>query len=172
MLADIALNLSKSAKTRCYKLLRVVLPLYPSLHKDNVNPIERVERSTLIMAATLVAPYHAILRYPISCDTFSGRFALPRKCAILSAPKSINRSDVCDLRLRCPSQTPEKSQQLPRQEKAMVHCDVRVRWKVASDLRFRAAISGPKPPVQAHLCDTPCCNILRDTCVKNPCCVF
>ena len=25
----------------------------------------------------------------------------------------------------------------------MLHCDLRVRWKVASDLRFRAAISGP-----------------------------
>ena len=28
----------------------------------------------------------------------------------------------------------------------MLHCDVRVRWKVASDLRFRAAISEPKSP--------------------------
>ena len=26
----------------------------------------------------------------------------------------------------------------------MLHCDLRVRWKVASDLRFRAAISEPK----------------------------
>ena len=26
----------------------------------------------------------------------------------------------------------------------MLHCDLRVQWKVASDLRFRAAISGPK----------------------------
>ena len=26
----------------------------------------------------------------------------------------------------------------------MMHCDLRVRWKVASDLRFRAAISEPK----------------------------
>ena len=34
----------------------------------------------------------------------------------------------------------------PRQEKAMLHCDLRVRWKVASDLRFRAAISEPKTP--------------------------
>ena len=32
-----------------------------------------------------------------------------------------------------------------KQEKAMLHCDLRVRWKVASDLRFRAAISGPEP---------------------------
>ena len=34
----------------------------------------------------------------------------------------------------------------PRQEKAMLHCGLRVRWTVASDLRFRAAISEPKTP--------------------------
>ena len=28
----------------------------------------------------------------------------------------------------------------------MLHCDLRVRWKVASDLRFEAAISEPKNP--------------------------
>ena len=31
-----------------------------------------------------------------------------------------------------------------RQDKAMLHCNLRVRWKVASDLRIRAAISEPK----------------------------
>ena len=41
---------------------------------------------------------------------------------------------------------PKKSQRFPRQEKAMLHCDLRVRWKVASDLRFRAAISEPNTP--------------------------
>ena len=56
-----------------------------------------------------------------------------------------NRSDFCDLRLRCPSRTPEIAR-FPREEKAMLHCDLRVRWKVASDLRFRAAISEPKTP--------------------------
>ena len=56
-----------------------------------------------------------------------------------------NRSDFCDLRLRCPSQTPEIAR-FPKQEKAMPHCDLRVRSKVASDLRFRAAISEPKTP--------------------------
>ena len=56
-----------------------------------------------------------------------------------------NRSDFCDLRLRCPSQTPEIAR-FPRQEKARLYCDLRVRWKVASDLRFRAVISGPKTP--------------------------
>ena len=30
----------------------------------------------------------------------------------------------------------QKSQRFPRQETAMLHCDLRVRWKVASDLRF------------------------------------
>ena len=28
----------------------------------------------------------------------------------------------------------------------MVHCDLRVRWKVASDLQFRAAITEPETP--------------------------
>ena len=28
----------------------------------------------------------------------------------------------------------------------MLHCDLRVRWKVTSDLRFQAAISKPKTP--------------------------
>ena len=32
------------------------------------------------------------------------------------------------------------------QDKSMPHCDLRLRWKVASDLRFRAAISEPKTP--------------------------
>ena len=40
----------------------------------------------------------------------------------------------------------QKSQRFPRQDKAMPHCDLRVRWKVASNLRFRAAISEPKAP--------------------------
>ena len=31
-----------------------------------------------------------------------------------------------------------------KEEKAMLHCDLRLRWKVASDLRFRAAISEPR----------------------------
>ena len=35
-----------------------------------------------------------------------------------------------------------------------MHCDLRVRWKVASDLRFRAAISEPKTPS--------CCGISGD----------
>ena len=90
-----------------------------------------------------------------------------------------NRSDLCDLRLRCPSRTSrnlragfrqngffadfyfnppnftqqkssntflligrgKKSLAISRQGTAMLHCDLRVRWKIASDLRFRAAIS-------------------------------
>ena len=56
-----------------------------------------------------------------------------------------HRGDFCDLRLRCPSRTPEIAG-FPRQEKAMMHCDLRVRWKVASDSRFRAAISEPQSP--------------------------
>ena len=64
-----------------------------------------------------------------------------------------NRSDFCDLRLRCPSRTPEIAR-FPKQETAMMHCDLRVRWKVASDVRFRAAISEPKTPS--------CCRISGD----------
>ena len=52
-----------------------------------------------------------------------------------------NRSDFCDLRLRCPSRTPE------------IASDFRgfalrfsVRWKVASDLGFRVAISEAETP--------------------------
>ena len=61
----------------------------------------------------------------------------------LGAPKS--QRFLRFLRLRCPPRTPEIAR-FPRQEKAMLHCDLRVRWKVASDLRFRAAISEPKTP--------------------------
>ena len=57
-----------------------------------------------------------------------------------------NRGDFCDFcDLRCPSRTPEIAR-FPRQEKAMLHCDLSVRWKVASDLRFWAAISEPETP--------------------------
>ena len=69
-------------------------------------------------------------------------------CLKLQAFVHRNRSDFCDLRLRCPSRTPEIAR-FPRQEKAALHCDLRVRWKVASDLRFRAAISEPKTPSSA-----------------------
>ena len=65
-----------------------------------------------------------------------------------------NRSDLCDLRLRCPSRTPEIAR-FPKQETAMMHCDLRVQWKVASDLRFRAAISEPKT--------SSCCGISGDS---------
>ena len=65
--------------------------------------------------------------------------------AALSILARRNRSDFCDFRLRCPSRTPEIPR-FPRHETAMMHCDLRVRWKVASDLRFRAAISEPKTP--------------------------
>ena len=43
-----------------------------------------------------------------------------------------------------PIADPGNRQRFPRQEKAVLHCDLRVRWKVASDLRFGAAISEPK----------------------------
>ena len=64
-------------------------------------------------------------------------------CLLILAHR--NRSDFCDLRLRCPTRTPEIAR-FRRQEKAVLHCALRVRWKVASDLRFRAVISEPKTP--------------------------
>ena len=69
----------------------------------------------------------------------------PKKQGLEGQGAHRNRSDFCDLRLRCPSRTP-KIARFPKQETAMPHCDLRVRWKVASDLRFRAAISEPKTP--------------------------
>ena len=54
-----------------------------------------------------------------------------------------HRSDFCDLRLRCPSRTAEIAA-ISETRKAMLHCDLRVRWKVASNLRFRAAMSEPQ----------------------------
>ena len=53
-----------------------------------------------------------------------------------------NRSDFCDLRLRCPLRTPEIASDF----REKFHCDVGVRWKVAGDLRFRVAISEPETP--------------------------
>ena len=57
-----------------------------------------------------------------------------------------NRSNLCDLRLRCPSRTPEIASDFRDKKKGMLHCDLRVRWKVASDLRFQVAISEAETP--------------------------
>ena len=81
--------------------------------------------------------------FPLGLRSPFGAIASPYKG--ICSPYSLahrNRSDFCDLRLRCPSRTPEIGR-FPKQEKAMPLCDLRVRWKVASDLRFRAAISEP-----------------------------
>ena len=39
---------------------------------------------------------------------------------------------------------PQKLQRFPRREQAMLHFDLSVRWKVASDLRSQTATSEPK----------------------------
>ena len=79
--------------------------------------------------------------------TTSNLMRAPRRAEARRLPTLAhrNRSDFRDLRLRCPPRTPEIAR-FPRQEKAMLHCDLRVRWKVASDSRFRAAFSEPKTP--------------------------
>ena len=61
----------------------------------------------------------------------------------LSAPKS---QRFLRFAIAMPIADPRNRARFPRQETAMMHCDLRVRWKVASDLRFRAAISEPKTP--------------------------
>ena len=81
----------------------------------------------------------------MSPNDFSGGGGGGKWEICLSSLAHRNRGHSCDLRLRCPSR-PQKSQRFPRQEKAMLHCDLGVRWKVTSDLRFRVAISQPKTP--------------------------
>ena len=65
----------------------------------------------------------------------------PLKPPFVTPPFAAAQFAICD----CDAHRgPQKSLRFPRQEKAMLHCDLRVRWKVASDLRFRAAISEPE----------------------------
>ena len=61
----------------------------------------------------------------------------------LSAPKS---QRFLRFAIAMPIADPRNRARFPKQEKTMPHCDLRVRWKVASDLRFRAAISEPQTP--------------------------
>ena len=62
---------------------------------------------------------------------------------ILSATNSPAIFAICD----CDAHRgPQKSQRFPRQGEAVLPCDLRVRWKVASNLRFQAAVSEPKTP--------------------------
>ena len=60
--------------------------------------------------------------------------------ALNRAPTS---HDSGDLRLRLPLWTAEIAR-LQRQVNAVAHCDFRVQWKIARDLRIRAKMSGPK----------------------------
>ena len=61
----------------------------------------------------------------------------------LSAPK-LQRS--LRFAIVMPIADPRNRKRSQRQEKALLRCDLRVRWKVASDLRFHAAISEPQTP--------------------------
>ena len=73
---------------------------------------------------------------------------------MLESPKTLaHRNRIAILFSICDCDAhrgPQKSQRFPRQEKAMLHCDLRVRWKVASDLRFGLIyFLGPKPLLSA-----------------------
>ena len=60
-----------------------------------------------------------------------------------------NRSDFCDLRLRCPTRTPEIAR-FRKQEKAMLHCDLRVRdGKSLAICDFGLRCLSPKPLLSA-----------------------
>ena len=61
---------------------------------------------------------------------------------VLSAPKS---QRFLRFAIAMPIADP-RNRAIPETRQTMLHCDLRVRWKVASDLRFRAAISEPKTP--------------------------
>ena len=61
----------------------------------------------------------------------------------LSAPKS---QRFLRFAIAMPIADPRNRSDFRDKRKAMLHCDLRVRWKVASDLRFRAAISERKTP--------------------------
>ena len=79
----------------------------------------------------------------------------PFSTVLLGQPSSLTLSELLSaptsqrflrFAIAMPIADPRNRERFPRQEKAMLHCDLRVRWKVASDLRFRAAISEPKTP--------------------------
>ena len=60
----------------------------------------------------------------------------------LSAPKS---QRFLRFAIAMPIADPRNRERFPRQETAMAQCDLRVRWKVASDLRFGLRFLSPKP---------------------------
>ena len=106
-------------------------------------------------------------------DTYPNPYPLVTVPPLLSAPKSQRflrfaiAMPIADPRNRAVSETRE----------AMLHCDLRVRWKVASDLRFQAAISEPKTPsfcgISGDLAQStrksPAIAIVRFWCAKPPC---
>ena len=89
-------------------------------------------------------PFLRLKRRNGECEAPSPKTAeIPTKCNKTLAHR--NRSDFYDLRLGCPSRTQEIASILEtRQSNAALQCDLRSRWKIASDLRFRSAISEPR----------------------------
>ena len=73
-----------------------------------------------------------------------------QSCSVLSLVTSSLCGLSCRLGRVCPrspsGRAPMRAHQSSSQSVREEQCDLRVRWKVASDLRFRAAISEPKTP--------------------------
>ena len=89
----------------------------------------------------LAAFLHALKRPP--------SYSQPPAPTTVKSYIASKRTEIAAIFAICDCDThrgPQKSQRFPRQEKAMLRCDLRVRWKVASDLRFRAATSEAKTP--------------------------
>ena len=90
------------------------------------------------LAKTSKNSLHKGSRYGISVSTPHRRYGHRLRTPFLRTP--------FPRLLTLPIGNPRNRKRSPGQEKAMLHCDLRLRWKVASDLRFRAAISEPKTP--------------------------
>ena len=75
-----------------------------------INGLASIERKGMIVTATL----------PLGVELDVRQYAT-YQAPFVDDLAHRNRSDFCDLRLRCPSRTPEIAR-FPRQEKVMLHC--------------------------------------------------
>ena len=83
-----------------------------------------------------------LLRCPLRCP-------LGRENEISEALSARKLQRFLRFAIAMPIADPRNRRRFPRQDKAMLHCDLGVRWKVASDLRIRVAISESETPLSA-----------------------